>query len=445
VTAAARVERECPVCQRATFWQPGEPGENGQVRQVRLVCSGCGRVEVVQISGIMAVDPGPPTAQRGRRRARALAQPTETADVDKPPFVIDTLTARELYALRDPDVDVLLLGGYVKRGSRTVVVGDTGEGKTTLVGQMVRGIVTADPVLGITGAGEGPALIVDLEQGVRSAKRTIRAANLHERDDVHVALIPAGLALDSDDEHVRALRTLLDRLRPVVVALDPYYKLHRRLDPNEERDVVTLMLFLDALRVEYGFALLLPAHPRKDQPGRSGIRKLTIHDVAGSGALTRGAEAVLAIERGNSGYARLRVLKDRDGDLEVGTATGLIFNRDDGFQLDPREQIEQADLDQRTIELASDGAWRTVSEYMKPLGVGEARMKETLTRLVDNGTFEYEQGPEGRRSIAKCWRLTSPSGGSEKSNGEVQLTVPGTPLSDSPFTPPTLSIGESGE
>lgn len=41
---------------------------------------------------------------------------------------------------------------------------------------------------------------------------------------------------------------------------------------------------------------LLPAHPRKDIAGRDGARKLTLHDVAGSGAIVRGAEVLLGLE-----------------------------------------------------------------------------------------------------------------------------------------------------
>jgi hypothetical protein len=355
--------------------------------------------------------------------------PADAATVE-PTFVIETFTARELCELPDPYGNWQLLGPYVIRGGRLIVVGDTGEGKTALVMQFVRGVVTGDDVLGHTGVGEGPALILDLEQGLRSAKRAVRVAGLHERDDVHVARCPDGLALDSNSEHVAALRALLEQLRPVVVALDPYYKLYRHLDPNEEHGVVELMRFLDALRVEFGFALILPAHPRKDQPGRVGIRKLTIHDVAGSGALTRGVEVVLGIERGNPGFARLRVLKDRDGDLLVGKAVGLIFNRDHGFQLDPREQVEQAELDRRAVEIGSDGKWRTLTEFTKELGVGKARARMTLEHLTEAGELEYEKGPEGRRFDADCWR-TSGSGAPDHIDPEAGSGVSGTPLSAS--------------
>ena len=154
--------------------------------------------------------------------------------------------------------------------------------------------------------------------------------------------------------------------RPAVVCLDPWYKAHRA-DANEERAVVDLMRILDALRVRYGFALILPAHPRKD-PTSNGARRLTLHDVAGSGALTRGVEVVVAIERLSHGYARLRILKDRDGDLPVGEAWPLIFTRGEGFRLDPKEEQTTEELEQRILSDESR-EWRTSKEWSAELSV----------------------------------------------------------------------------
>src|SRR5438093_1458953 len=90
---------------------------------------------------------------------------------------------------------------------------------------------------------------------------------------------------------------------PEIIGLpDPIYKAHRGA-ANEERPIVDLMRILDALRAKFGFALIMPAHPRKDVVASNGARKLTLHDVAGSGAITRGAEIVLGLERLSHGYA----------------------------------------------------------------------------------------------------------------------------------------------
>jgi KaiC/GvpD/RAD55 family RecA-like ATPase len=320
-------------------------------------------------------------------------------------FALTVYTAAELCALPDPDTADYLLGAFVIRGARTIIVGDTGHGKTTLALSMLRAILAGAELIGEHGSGAGPVLVVDAEQGVRSIKRQLREVQLDGRDDVIYVHAPDGLALDTEPAHRDALEALIAEHEPAVVVLDPYYKCHRG-DANEERAVVDLMRVLDALRAGYGFALLLPAHPRKEQPGRDGHRRLTLHDVAGSGALTRGAEAVIALERLTHGYARLRYLKHRDEDWPIGEAVGLLYDRDDGFRLDPREELAQEELDERLREQALDREWRTQKEWATALGVGEPRAREMLDRFTNDGTLEFEQGPPGRRASANCWRGT---------------------------------------
>jgi AAA domain len=319
------------------------------------------------------------------------------------PFELTTYTAAELCALPDPPASDYLLGPHVMRAARTIVVGDTGHGKTTLAARMVAAILTGGEQIGEMGAGVGPALVVDAEQGLRSIKRVLREAGLEKRDDVIYVHAPDGLALDSDVSHCAALARLIAKHKPVVCVLDPYYKCHRA-EANEERAVVDLMRTLDALRAEFGFGLILPAHPRKEALGREGPRKLTLHDVAGSGALTRGAEAVVALERLTIGYARLRYLKHRDEDWPIGDAVGLIYDREHGFRLDPREQLDQEELDRQLSKLAADQVWRTLKEWREALGIREGQVRAMLDRFTESGELEFEQGPSGRHHSAKCWR-----------------------------------------
>jgi hypothetical protein len=197
-----------------------------------------------------------------------------------------------------------------------------------------------------------------------------------------------------------------------LVVLDPYYKAHRVDDPNTERSVTDLMRRLDALRATYGFGLILPAHPRKEPSTSTGPRKLTIHDVSGSGVVVRGAEVVVGIERLAHGYARLRYLKDRDGDLPIGEAWGLIFERGAGFRRDPRDLEPDRDYREELFALGADGDWRTLKEWKAPqdkggIGASEESAKGALAALVEEGVFQFEIGPEGRAANAHCWRRVS--------------------------------------
>ena len=203
-------------------------------------------------------------------------------------FSLEVRTAREISALPEPDDSDMLVGPLVRRAARIVIVADTGHGKTTLAMQLASAALTGWEVFGHFGAKVSCVLVVDLEQGIRSIKRTLTEAGMAEREDVLYVAAPDGLALDSDEEHREELERIVDANRPDVLVLDPYYKAHRG-DSNEERGVVDLMRYLDALRARFGFALILPAHPRKDQTGETGL--------ASSSSTTSPAPVPLPVER----------------------------------------------------------------------------------------------------------------------------------------------------
>jgi hypothetical protein len=357
---------------------------------------------------------------------------------DETPTVFTVLTARAFAAIPEPDESVMLLGPTLRRAQRTLVVGDTGHGKTTLGLQMLGGVLRGTEVLGYAGAKAGPVLWLDLEQGVRSIKRGLREAGLARRDDLLVVNVPDGLALDSDDEHYSALQQLIAEHKPVVVFVDPYYKAHRADDPNAERPIGDLMRRLDALRKDHGFALLMPVHPRKDAPGHNGPRKLTLNDVAGSGGITRGAEIAFAIERLSHGYARLRILKDRDGDLVVGEVWPLVYDRELGFRRDPKEEVAQETIEQAIRTAAKAGALNTVKEWASELGIRQKRAREILEGLIASGELSLVVGPPGRSAKARLYG-TDPTlwdqSGSVDETSVDSATVP---------TDPTGPLGTCG-
>ena len=317
-------------------------------------------------------------------------------------------TALELLALPDPPEGDILLGPYIYRGYRTIIVGDTGHGKTSLAFQMLKAVVAGTETLGQEGAGVGPGLVIDLEQGIRSIKRNIREAGLEEREDVYLVTIPDGLALDQSPEEYVALEAILADLHPSVVLLDPFYKAHRAEDPNLERPIIDLMRALDALRTAYSFALLLPAHPRKPDRTQQGSRRLSLHDVAGSSAVTRGAEVVLGIERLGQGAARLRWLKDRDGDAEVGAALPLLYTKEAGFFIN--EQSTETDEGAMAKLLAGpQSTWMTTREWAKEVKVAHARVKGLLEAMAgdESQPVYFALGPPGRSGTARCYGVFS--------------------------------------
>jgi hypothetical protein len=296
--------------------------------------------------------------------------------------LFDVLTARELCALPDPPDSDELLGPLLMRAQRTIIGGHTGEGKTTLALQAIRALVNGEPFLEWEGSG-GRVLVLDAEQGLRTVKRRLREAGLADSADVDYVRVPDGLSLDSDPRHVAAVEQALEAGNYSAVVADPLYKLHTG-DSNDEREAVDLMRRFDAWRERFRFALVLPVHCRKPVPGT----KFSIHDLFGSSAYVRGAEVVLGLQRVSDGYAKLHFLKDRDGDLSIGTAWGLLFDREEGFRRDPKDgEPRETALDKVRELLAADPSL-SAKQLEQASGYKERTIRDALRKLRD------EDGPE---------------------------------------------------
>jgi hypothetical protein len=147
---------------------------------------------------------------------------------------------------------------------------------------------------------------------------------------------------------------------------------------------------------------------------------------------------VVGLERLSHGFARLRILKDRDGDLAVGDEWPLLFTRGEGFRLDPKPENSQEELEQRILELGSDGTWRTYKDFAAELGVRQKRTKEMLEALAESEHVEVAIGPAGRSPKARCYR-TEPERWAQ--SGYV---TPSTPESGHGLTEPDVYKGDVG-
>jgi len=294
---------------------------------------------------------------------------------------LEVLTARELCALPDPPGSEELLGPLLMRGNRLILGGHTGEGKTTMALAIVRAVALGDTFLDWRGPGER-VLVIDAEQGLRTIKRRLREAGLDDSERVDYLRAPDGLSLDRDEGEIAAIEAQLAAGGYGLVLADPLYKLHTG-DSNSEREAVDLMRRFDAWRERYRFALALPVHCRKPPMGA----RFSMHEFFGQSAYLRGAEVVVGLQRVRDGYSRLHFFKDRDGDLPIGAAWGLLFDRQRGFRRDPddekpkqtaagliRELLEaQPEMSVEALAAASGYAHRTVRKALGDLGAHGGR------------------------------------------------------------------------
>jgi AAA domain len=78
--------------------------------------------------------------------------------------------------------------------------------------------------------------------------------------DIHIICVPA-LRLDRAD-HQRALRATVARLRPILLSLDPFVRLHA-IDENAAGEVAPLLAYLRTLQREFHTSVVLAHHARK--------------------------------------------------------------------------------------------------------------------------------------------------------------------------------------
>lgn len=91
----------------------------------------------------------------------------------------------------------------------------------------------------------------------------------------------------------------------------------------------------------------------------------------------RGAEVVLGLQRVSDGYARLHFLKDRDGDLPIGTSWGLLFSREEGYRRDPNDG--KPSTAERVRELRAERPYLTQAQVAEELGVTERTVRKYWT------------------------------------------------------------------
>jgi len=335
----------------------------------------------------------------GHTLAELVEVPTEDAPVKR----LEVITTRAICELPDPPTSDELLGPLVVCGQRIVVGAHTGEGKTTMTGQIVDAIVHGKTFLDWTATGDHRALIIDAEQGLRTIKRQLRAGGLDASDRVDYLRVPDGLALDSDDDEATELEAILAAGGYSLIVADPLYKLHRG-DSNDERAAVDLMRRFDAWREQYHFALALPVHCRKPPIGA----KFSMHEFFGSTAYLRGAEVVLGLQRIGDGYSRLHFFKDRDGDLPISTHWGLLFDRENGFRRDPSDGQRKPTAKDKVEELLTNSPGLTMDELRSATGNAEKTIREALNDLhaINDGRrpchYRLPDRPEAAQETFPC-------------------------------------------
>jgi hypothetical protein len=306
----------------------------------------------------------------------------------------------DFLAIPDSDESLQLLGPLIVRGARTTIGADSGHGKSTLVSRILKVLVDGGEFLTWGSDGGNRVLVVDAEMGAHSIKRQYREAAITNDNGIDLLTIPDGMALDTSEAQCAAFENVLAAGGYDVVVLDPLFKLYADADSNDERAVVKLMRKLDAWREQYKFALVMCQHTRK--PGMN--VRFTMHDLFGSSAFVRGAEVVLGLQRPGMGRAELHYIKDREGQLPVGTYWKLLFDRESGYTLDPAAGIRELSAKELVALALRSGQRKTYRQLAEETQKSETAVRNALKALGATATEDakpvYYLTPEAEAKLS---------------------------------------------
>jgi len=281
---------------------------------------------------------------------------------------------------------------YIEVGTLTVIHGDGGTGKSILAGHLARAITTGGPCLGRP-TQQGRVLILDAENPMDEIARRMHALDYAHTPPGSIAYYRAAEAVfgTTDSLDLEPLATLIELHRATTVILDSQRGLWGG-DEKEQVEIRPLYRQLQYLAEQYACAVIIIHHDRR------------MGSYSGSGDIHNAADTRLALERPDPDRPEriLRHAKARSSaELQPASYT---FTFDEQLGLftfsQPREPVTDADMVRQA--LADD--WFTVTEIAERAGMRRADVQPILWELVRSHEAQFAEGPQGRKSTAKCFR-----------------------------------------
>jgi hypothetical protein len=210
-----------------------------------------------------------------------------------------------------------LVEGLWMREAVGIIGGEPKCGKSFLALDLAVAVAAGTPCLRRFPARQtGPVLLYAAEDATSIVRQRLEgiahAAGVDFKTlDIHVITVPT-LRLDRK-EHRQALRATVAQLRPVLLVLDPFVRLHA-IDENAAGEVAPLLGFLRSLQRDHHTAVALVHHSRKGAGHERGGQALRgsseLHAWGDSNLYLRrlGQNLYLAIEhRAAAGVDRLQL------------------------------------------------------------------------------------------------------------------------------------------
>jgi hypothetical protein len=274
------------------------------------------------------------------------------------------------------------------------------------------GVLGGSPKLGKSWAALDAALSV--RERLEAIART--AGVRLERLPIHVITAPR-VRLDVERDRA-ALRETIQELRPRLLVLDPFIRLHA-IDENVAGDVAPLLAYLRQLEREFAVAVLLVHHARKGGATRPG------QALRGSSELHAWGDSNLYLQR--RGEVSWLTVEHRAAPSPAPMAVALC-ERAGGVSMTlvaapPCPEEERAAPPRQRVLDALTPEPRTVRELRERCRIRTATLCEVLTVLVAEGLATQDDG--GYRREESEGPVSGPSLGTRGNGNGKHDDMPG--------------------
>lgn len=245
----------------------------------------------------------------------------------------------------------------------------------------------------------GPVLLYPAEDAlgvVRQRLEGICAAAQTRLDELPLYVITAPRLLLDLPQDREGLRSTVAALRPRLLILDPFIRLHRA-DENASKEVAPLLGFLRELQRQFHLAVMLVHHVRKrsgkDRPGQALRGSSDLHGWGDSNLYMRrkGTHLTLAVE-----HRAAAAMEDIPLELKAEGAALALATR--GAPLPP-EPMKSSPPDERVLLALREAISPLATPQLrKQCGLRTATLYKTLSELRESG--QIIQTPSGYVAVA---------------------------------------------
>lgn len=269
---------------------------------------------------------------------------------------------------------------FIPYGKVTIIQGDPGEGKTTVVLQIIAKLTKGEAILSETSEGKSE------ETGVEPINVIYQTAEDGLGDTIKPRLLAAGadcsrvLVIDDQDQPLTMVDARLEeaiiQTKARLVVLDPIQGfLGAGVDMHRANEIRPLMKRISVLAEKYQCAIILIGHMNKNSNGKSSYRGL------GSIDFQAAARSVLIVGRVKD-EPEIRVICHVKSSLAPeGDAIAFRLDKEKGFHWIGKYDISAEDL------LSGDGRGQKIRSA-----------KEFLKEILANGSMEQAKIAEKQKN-----------------------------------------------